>query len=131
MYAQFEQRLADLKAAELGALLRTGKKGVEKESLRVAPTTDRLAQTPHPRALGSSLTHPHIVTDYSEAQLELVSPPLEDIDSLLRFQSDLHQFIYANIGDELLWPSSMPCVRRADARRSTIRSANPSGTGTS
>ena len=110
MYAQLERRLAYLQATEIKSLLRTGKKGVEKESLRVSPRTDRLAKTPHPPALGSALTHPYIVTDYSEAQLELVTPPLEDVDALLHFQSDLHRYIYANLGDELLWSTSMPCV---------------------
>jgi hypothetical protein len=33
----------------------------------------RLALTPHPAALGSPLTHPHITTDYSESQLELIT----------------------------------------------------------
>ena len=53
---------------ELGALRR----GIEKESLRVTPT-GALAATPHPRGLGSPLTHPHITTDFSEAQLELIT----------------------------------------------------------
>ena len=32
-----------------------------------------LALTPHPAALGSALTHPHITTDFSESQLELIT----------------------------------------------------------
>ena len=43
-------------------------RGIEKESLRVQ-TTGHLAETPHPKALGSSLTHPSITTDFSEALL--------------------------------------------------------------
>ena len=46
--------------------------GIEKESLRVRPD-GRLAATPHPAALGSALTHPHITTDFSESQLELIT----------------------------------------------------------
>jgi glutamate--cysteine ligase len=42
------------------------RRGVEKESLRVNPGNG-LALTPHPAALGSALTHPHITTDYSES----------------------------------------------------------------
>src|SRR3954451_12250943 len=40
-------------------------RGIEKESLRATPEGS-LAMTPHPQALGSALTHPHITTDYSE-----------------------------------------------------------------
>ena len=48
------------------------RRGIEKESLR-ATAEGALAVTPHPQALGSALTHPHITTDYSEAQLELIT----------------------------------------------------------
>ena len=47
--------------------------GIEKEGLRVDRVSGDLAQTPHPRDLGSALTHPHITTDYSEALLEFVT----------------------------------------------------------
>ncbi|MBO1997005.1 hypothetical protein J4714_14335 [Staphylococcus epidermidis] len=46
-------------------------RGIEKE-LRALPTGS-LALTPHPAELGSALTHPHITTDYSESQLELIT----------------------------------------------------------
>ena len=54
------------------AALKGIRRGIEKESLRVQPG-GALAMTPHPAALGSALTHPHITTDFSEAQLELVT----------------------------------------------------------
>ena len=54
-------------------------RGIEKESLRVNKQ-GKLAQTPHPRALGSALTHPLITTDYSEALLELITLPSQNID---------------------------------------------------
>ncbi len=69
-----------------------------------------LAQTPHPRALGSALTHPYITTDFSEALLELITPPLEGMESVLAFMRELHRFVYERIDDEYLWASSMPCV---------------------
>lgn len=82
--------------------------GIEKESLRVTPA-GRLARTPHPPALGSALTHPYITTDYSEALIELVTPPAHESWEALQCLVDLHQFVYANIGDEMLWSTSMPC----------------------
>ena len=48
------------------------RRGLEKESLRAQPGGS-LALTPHPAALGSALTHPHITTDFSESQLELIT----------------------------------------------------------
>jgi len=47
-------------------LMRDSAIGVEKECLRVNPEGS-IAQTPHPAALGSALTHPYVTTDYSEA----------------------------------------------------------------
>jgi glutamate--cysteine ligase len=105
---EFERRLAALSNSREQQLLARGSRGLERESLRVTPE-GRIAQTPHPRALGSALTNPHITTDYSEALAELVTPTFPDNESLLRYLLDLHQFVYRNIGDELLWATSMPC----------------------
>jgi glutamate--cysteine ligase len=110
----FERRLASLVNARERALLQGGLKGVEKESLRVTP--DRhLAQTMHPRSLGSTLTHEYITTDYSEALIELVTPAFKHSWELLQFLCDLHQFVYRHLGDELLWATSMPCIVGGDA----------------
>ena len=83
--------------------------GLEKETLRVRKDGG-LAQTPHPLALGSALTHPYITTDYSEALLEMVTPPSKDIKSVLQFLSDTQHFINNQLDNELLWATSMPCV---------------------
>ena len=113
MSSIFDHRLKRLSQARLGSLLVRGRKGLEKESLRV--TRDGLiAQTPHPEALGSALTHPYLTTDYSEALLELRTPPCEDILETLEFLREAHQFVYRNLGDELLWAASMPCRLEGD-----------------
>ena len=83
-------------------------KGVEKEGLRV----DRdgfIAQTPHPEALGSALTHPAITTDYSESLLELITPVYSSTRELLASLTDVHTYVQMNLGDELMWSASMPC----------------------
>ena len=98
------QRLAGL----AGDRLRGMKRGVEKESLRVTPHNG-LALTPHPEGLGSALTHPHITTDYSESQLELITGVHGNADACERELTEIHQFVYRAIGDELLWVGSMPC----------------------
>lgn len=89
------------------------RRGIEKESLRVTPQGE-LSQRPHPRALGSTLTHPSITTDFSEALLEFITPPLASIPAVLESLEDIHRFTYGNIGDELLWVNSMPCVLGRD-----------------
>ena len=110
MTAPLTAALAALRGRpELAALRR----GIEKESLRVTPNGE-LAKTTHPRRLGSPLTHPHITTDFSEAQLELITGVHGDAAAALAELSDIHRFVYANIDDELLWTASMPCLLGAE-----------------
>ncbi|MEM9404100.1 MAG: glutamate--cysteine ligase [Pseudomonadota bacterium] len=104
-----EQRLGALQAAGDPDVLCGGHRGVEKESLRVAPD-GKLSQRAHPRALGSALTNEFITTDFSEALLEFVTPAFATTWEALGCLCDIHQFVYANLDDELLWVSSMPCL---------------------
>jgi glutamate--cysteine ligase len=110
----FERRLSSLVNGGEPQILQGGRKGVEKESLRVRPDGS-LAQTPHPALLGSALTNEHITTDYSEALLELVTPAFTQSWELLQYLLDLHEFVYRHLGDELLWATSMPCAIERDA----------------
>ena len=87
------------------------RRGIEKEGLRVLPTGG-LALTPHPLALGSALTHPHITTDYSESQIELITGAHRGVQDCLDELTEVHQFVYRVLqaqGGEMLWVSSMPC----------------------
>jgi glutamate--cysteine ligase len=100
-------RLRALGAAPLKGIRR----GIEKESLRAQPGGG-LARTPHPAALGSALTHPHITTDYSESQLELITGVHASPEECLAELTRVHQFVYrtlASQGDEMMWVGSMPC----------------------
>lgn len=90
------------------------RKGIEKEGLR-ADQNGFIAQTPHPQALGSALTHPRITTDYSESLLELITPVCDSTEALLASLRQIHTFVQLNLGDELFWPSSMPCRIEGDA----------------
>jgi glutamate--cysteine ligase len=105
----YERRLAGLINSREQRLLANGRRGLERESLRVTPT-GHIAQTPHPRALGSALTNPNITTDYAEALIELVTPTFNDNVALLQYLTDLHQFVYHHLSEELLWATSMPCA---------------------
>jgi glutamate--cysteine ligase len=104
-----QQALSTLAPARLQGIRR----GIEKESLR-STSTGALALTPHPAALGSALTHPHITTDYSESQLELITGVHASVEQCLEELTNIHQFVYRALGDELLWVSSMPCGLPAD-----------------
>jgi glutamate--cysteine ligase len=101
-------RLALLSGPSKAHLLTGITRGIEKESLRVQ-ANGRLANSPHPKELGSALTHPSITTDYSEALLEFITAPSSSIEQVLNELNEIHRVTYQHIGDELLWVSSMPC----------------------
>jgi glutamate--cysteine ligase len=115
LYEQIEKRLLVMQQAGLTDLLRGGLIGLEKESLRVS-AEGGIAQTPHPEALGSPLTHPYLTTDYSEALTEFITPPSADRTQPLEFLRDAQNFVYRHLPDELLWATSMPCVVERDKR---------------
>ena len=104
-----QARLAALSPDRLKGIRR----GIEKESLRALPEGG-LAMTPHPQALGSALTHPNITTDYSEAQLELITGVHATPETCLEELTQVHQFTYRALGEEMLWVSSMPSMLPAD-----------------
>ncbi len=89
------------------------RRGIERETLRV--TADgHLASTGHPESLGAALTHQWITTDFAEALLEFITPVDGDIDHLLTFLRDIHRYTARKLGDERMWPLSMPCFIEAE-----------------
>ncbi|MGT2923677.1 bifunctional glutamate--cysteine ligase GshA/glutathione synthetase GshB [Streptococcus caviae] len=89
--------------------------GLERESLRIDQKTQRLAQTPHPHKLGSRSYHPYIQTDYSEPQLELITPIAKSSKEVLRFLGAITDVAQRSIdNDQYLWPLSMPPQIRED-----------------
>ncbi|MDO8552751.1 MAG: glutamate--cysteine ligase [bacterium] len=88
-------------------LYSAAKHGLERETVRT-DSRGRLAETPHPRSLGSPLTHPSIMLDFSEAQLEFVSPPFVGETGELGYLKKLMSWSYRAIGTEHMWPFSMP-----------------------
>jgi len=105
--SRLQDRLAALPLERLRGIGR----GIEKESLRARPD-GTLALTPHPAALGSPLTHPHITTDYSESLIELVTGVNASVPACLAELTRIHQVVCHELaagGDEMLWAASMPC----------------------
>lgn len=109
----FAQRLSVLAAPSAQGVLARSLRGIEKESLRIVPD-GTLAMTPHPRALGSALTHPSLTTDYSEALLELITPAEATPEQVIARLDQLHRLVYSQLSDELLWTNSMPGPLPAD-----------------
>ena len=113
MSSHLDQKLAALSNPDKYALLTKIQRGIEKESLRITPD-GKLAQTPHPTALGAALTHGSITTDYSEALLEFITPVNPSIEGSLARLEDIHSYVYQQLDDEILWATSMPCVVSGD-----------------
>lgn len=83
--------------------------GLEKENIRV-DQSGRLAQTPHPKVFGNKLKHPFITTDFSESQVEMITPPLPDIRQSIGFLETIHDLVSLELKDEYLWPQSIPPI---------------------
>ncbi|OCG21295.1 glutamate--cysteine ligase [Gilliamella sp. App2-1] len=83
-------------------------RGIERETLRILPDGS-LSKTPFPSKIGAALTHPWITTDFAESMLEFITPVNTNLDYMLTFLRDLHRYASVNIGDEMMWPLSMPC----------------------
>lgn len=83
-------------------------RGVERETLRYYGD-GQLALTPHPSGLGSALTNKWVTTDYSESLLEFITPVSHSVTELMGQLADIHHFTQKQMGNEKLWPLSMPC----------------------
>ncbi|MFK7858873.1 MAG: glutamate--cysteine ligase [Granulosicoccus sp.] len=112
MYSEVRKK-ADLLVGNCGPGLFAGRKiGLEKECLRVS-ASGGISQRDHPDALGRALTHPYITTDFSEALLEMVTPPCDSASEAMEFLTSIHQFIVNRLpAGEHIWNTSMPCILR-------------------
>lgn len=84
-----------------------GNFGLEKENNRV-DGNGKLALTPHPKAFGSKMENPYIKTDFSESQIEMITPVFESIEEAYQFLETIHDIVTLELNDEYLWPSSNP-----------------------
>ncbi len=87
--------------------------GLEKENIRV-DQAGNLAQTPHPGVFGNKLKHPYITTDFSESQVEMITPPLPEIGQVIGFLETIHDIVSLELKDEYLWPQSIPPILPSD-----------------
>ena len=87
--------------------------GLEKENIRV-DQAGNLALTPHPEVFGNKLKHPYITTDFSESQIEMITPPLPEIGQAIGFLETIHDIVSLELKDEYLWPQSIPPILPSD-----------------
>lgn len=85
-----------------------GNFGLERETLRV-DGEGKLALTKHPEVFECKISHPYITTDFSESQIELITPILNTLEELYSFVNSLYDITVLELKDEYLWPQSMPC----------------------
>ena len=95
-----------LRQQELAKVFSEAKIGFEKESMRVCNSS--ISQSPHPESLGSSLCNRYVTIDFSESQLELITPPMKSGIESFRALDDIHHYVSQKIQKELIWPLSMP-----------------------
>lgn len=87
-----------------------GSFGIEWESLR-AKGDGKLSLTPHPEIFGDKLTNPVVTTDFSESQIEIITPTFNSIDDAFDNFSLLSDIVNASLPeDEYLWFQSIPCI---------------------
>lgn len=87
-----------------------GSFGIEWESLR-AKGKGELSLTPHPEIFGDKFTNPLITTDFSESQIEIITPTLNTIDEAFDTFSILADLVNSSLPeDEYLWFQSIPCI---------------------
>jgi len=109
MKSVLQQQLTLLEKSKVHLTLQGVLHGIEKEGLRVT-STGKLSRKPHPRELGSALTNGSVTTDFSESQLELITPVFQNPEQALDYLEGVHQFTYSHLSDEVIWASSMPCA---------------------
>lgn len=82
--------------------------GIEKESKRV-DLSGNLAKTDHPKSISLRDDHPYIQRDFSELQMEIITPVTETLEELFNYLAAIHDVAYRSMGEnEMLWPLSMP-----------------------
>lgn len=100
----------DFKYNEHGATFWKYEIGIERENLRCTQSSN-LALTPHPEAFGDKSHNPYFKVDFSESQVEVITPRFSSTDECYLFLETLTEILMCRCLEqgEYLWPYSMPC----------------------
>ncbi len=101
------EKVLDIITKTDSKLLLKGKWGIEREAQRVTEN-GCLALTDHPTAFGNKIINREITTDFSESQLELITPPLSSVEEVYKYLEMLTLEVNDELKNEYLWPLSMP-----------------------
>ncbi|MFV0503648.1 MAG: bifunctional glutamate--cysteine ligase GshA/glutathione synthetase GshB [Lachnospirales bacterium] len=87
---------------------------LEREGLRIK--NNMLSDTPHPTSLEPKELHNYITTDFSESQLEFITPYFPEVEKAYNFLDLLYDIAIKEMDDtEFIWPYSMPCKINSDS----------------
>lgn len=104
-----QMNLSSLSKLPLDEIL-SGSFGIEWESLR-AKGDGELSLTPHPEIFGDKLKNPLVTTDFSESQIEIITPTFSTIDEAFDTFSLIADLVNASLPNgEYLWFQSIPCI---------------------
>ncbi|MEG0069885.1 MAG: bifunctional glutamate--cysteine ligase GshA/glutathione synthetase GshB [Cetobacterium sp.] len=98
-----------IKEHNLSSLLRLGNFGIEKENLRT-DLFGNLALTDFPKEFGDKLKNPYITVDFSESQIEMITPTFSKLEDTYNFLQNLNDIVSTTLDKEYLWPQSIPCI---------------------
>ncbi len=92
-----------------------GKFGVELEGLRVVKGEGSLALSSHPYIFNRLPFNRYVTNDFSESQLEIVTPCYSSLDRVYDVLLSLYDFVDRNLcSNEMVWNQSMPCILPGD-----------------
>ena len=74
-----------------------GSYGIEREGLRVT-NEGKLALTPHPKVFEKKICNPYITTDFSESQIEVITPTFNSVEECYNFTNGLYDNVSQEIG---------------------------------
>lgn len=87
-----------------------GSFGIERETLRVY-SMGELSLTPHPEIFGDKLENPIVTTDFSESQIEIISPTFNNIDEAFITFCSLSDMVNEALPEkEYFWFHSLPGI---------------------
>ena len=93
-----------------------GSFGIERETLRVH-SMGELSLTPHPEIFGDKLENPIVTTDFSESQIEIISPTFNHIDEAFMTFCSLSDMVNEALPKkEYFWFHSLPGILPEDRK---------------
>lgn len=98
-----------IKENNIGLEIKKGRFGIEKESVRVNEKGE-LATTPHPEIFGDKIENPYITVDFSESQIEMITPTENNVEKAYDFLRNIHEIVATNLKGEYLWSQSVPPI---------------------